>query len=654
MALTEIQQHFTKLYLASFKRAPELGGLNYWSNEFLVQGKSLQTVGGTIFSLPTILEIYPADLSDSEFVEAVYLNVFGRASDAEGLAYWTNEIATLRQNFTNQGSTNAVYEARGQLAMTMIEAGMGAPDGSEGKAYIENRLAVVEYAVEMQLKTDVEITPQELLAIELTVSEDVSTIDGAMDAVDRWVYDIIAPTQTAEIILALDGVGSKTGGVVNNGSTDDADPKLQGTLTAPLAAGERLVVYRDNTEIGAATVTDKNWTFEDKQLGLGWHTYHVRVVDQAGNQGAVSPFFRINIEAQVDTTPPSLEKAEVNGTLLTLTYSEALNDSSDAAIGSFVVNVGGNPVVVSAADAVGSTVKLTLSTAVNNGQSVTLSYTPPNVNPTKDIAGNKAAALNNQFVTNVTPPSQNDTTVPELESVVVNADGYIVALTYNEQLNGDVNVSPSGFVVNDVNGSIPVDSVSVGGNSVVLVLKGYISTGGVATVSYMQPVDNPIKDSAGNLAMGFVDKPVATSDSTGDVTSPVLLEAVANGNQISLTYNEALDPGAVPGQYFFEYRDAATKEQFNASSYSFDGATIVLNFDEAVKVGQNIEVFYQVFSSMPPFLQDFSGNLVDFIYWMPVTNITGQGALDVKSLADDNSSGVDLIGSSSVQEYWVY
>jgi len=82
LSLTATQLHFTKFYLAAFLRAPELSGLNYWSDEVLVQGKSLQEVGGTIFSLDIVKAIYPANLTDTQFVEAIYKNVFGRASDA--------------------------------------------------------------------------------------------------------------------------------------------------------------------------------------------------------------------------------------------------------------------------------------------------------------------------------------------------------------------------------------------------------------------------------------------------------------------------------------------------------------------------------------------------------------------------------------------
>ena len=192
MPLTATQQHFTKLYLASFLRAPELSGLNYWVNE-VQSGKSLQQVGGIIFSLDSVKAIYPTDLSDQAFVEAIYHNAFGRDSDAQGLAYWANEIASLRSAYTAQGSANADFEARGQLVMNMINAGLSAPDGTDGKAYIENRLAVAEYVAEQQLEQGRDISAAFLLDTFSHVNADDASVTSAQDAIAHLLEDETAP-----------------------------------------------------------------------------------------------------------------------------------------------------------------------------------------------------------------------------------------------------------------------------------------------------------------------------------------------------------------------------------------------------------------------------------------------------------------------------
>jgi uncharacterized delta-60 repeat protein len=206
MTLTPTQQHFTKFYLAAFLRAPELGGLNYWVNQ-VQSGKSLQEVGGIIFSLPTVIDIYPANLSDTDFVEAIYHNVFGRSSDAEGLGYWTNEIASLRSNFAAQGSTNAAYEARGKLLMNMVDAGLATAEGTDGKAYIENRLDVAEYAIEQQLEQGREIAVTFLQDTLSQVNADTASVSAGQNAIATLLEDKTAPS-----LLTLEAATSARSG----------------------------------------------------------------------------------------------------------------------------------------------------------------------------------------------------------------------------------------------------------------------------------------------------------------------------------------------------------------------------------------------------------------------------------------------------------
>ena len=62
----------------------------------------------------------------------------------------------------------------------------------------------------------------------------------------------------------------------------------------------------------------------------------------------------------------------------------------------------------------GSTVTLTLATAVQAGQTVALDYTP-GANPIQDAAGNDSAPLDGQAVTNNTGPGPGPGPEPEPE-----------------------------------------------------------------------------------------------------------------------------------------------------------------------------------------------------------------------------------------------
>jgi hypothetical protein len=174
------------MYLASFLRAPDLGGLNYWSDDVLVRGIPVEKVGGIIFGLPEVTAIYPANLSDAQFVEAIYKNVFGRASTAEGMTYWSNEIANLRDGFLAQGHEPvlAAFEARGKLVMNMVNAGLGTAEGTLGKAYIDNRFQVALYASERQRVLGKEIPQAKLRSISDSVTADKATIAPAKASID--------------------------------------------------------------------------------------------------------------------------------------------------------------------------------------------------------------------------------------------------------------------------------------------------------------------------------------------------------------------------------------------------------------------------------------------------------------------------------------
>ena len=178
------ENHFSRMYLAAFLRAADMGGMNYWSNQINNEGQSYQRVGGTIFSLSVVTAIYPAGMADQAFVEAIYNNVFGRASDAEGLNYWTNELITLRNTYLAQGSGYAAFEARGQLVVNMMNAGLGTAEGTPGKAYIDNRFLVALYASERQRVLGKEIPPATLRSISDSVTADPATIAPAKAAID--------------------------------------------------------------------------------------------------------------------------------------------------------------------------------------------------------------------------------------------------------------------------------------------------------------------------------------------------------------------------------------------------------------------------------------------------------------------------------------
>lgn len=118
------------------------------------------------------------------------------------------------------------------------------------------------------------------------------------------VVDTTPPIAIATLVNVTDNTDPVSGTVTDNTSTNDSTPTLFGTLSAPLAAGELVAVFRDGVLIGQATVLGTNFSFVDGPLadsdGLTNVVYTVQARDTAGNTTAATPPFTLAI----DTTPP--------------------------------------------------------------------------------------------------------------------------------------------------------------------------------------------------------------------------------------------------------------------------------------------------------------------------------------------------------------
>ena len=77
------------LYTAGLDRAPDALGLIYWAGK-LADGVSLSQISKAFFNGPELGEIYSFKTAD--LVSIIYNDALGRAADAEGAAYWVNQI----------------------------------------------------------------------------------------------------------------------------------------------------------------------------------------------------------------------------------------------------------------------------------------------------------------------------------------------------------------------------------------------------------------------------------------------------------------------------------------------------------------------------------------------------------------------------------
>jgi hypothetical protein len=120
----------TEIYIATLRYAPDNEGLQYWIDELETNPDwTPLSVAQSFFDQPLVQQEYPADQGYGPLIEALYQNIFGRAADAEGYAYWLEELETGRVS-------------RNQMILALIEGGWANPEASQDMARFDNLIQV--------------------------------------------------------------------------------------------------------------------------------------------------------------------------------------------------------------------------------------------------------------------------------------------------------------------------------------------------------------------------------------------------------------------------------------------------------------------------------------------------------------------------------
>jgi len=124
---------------------------------------------------------------------------------------------------------------------------------------------------------------------------------GTNSVIRTYTIDTVAPTATANVTSYVDDLGLITGTFVTGTTTNDTTPTVWGTLSATLAAGEAVQVFKNGTFAGTASVSGVTWSFADTLGGEGSYYYTARVVDSAGNAGNMGT---VGLTLTLDATAP--------------------------------------------------------------------------------------------------------------------------------------------------------------------------------------------------------------------------------------------------------------------------------------------------------------------------------------------------------------
>ena len=155
----------TELYIASFNRAPDSAGLQYWLDEMENNHWTTQMVAQSMFMQPEANELYDDNDLDN-FINSVYKNLLNREPDSAGFDYWKRELS----------SHNIPKE---EFLLAIINGAKAQGDDSDDTKVLKHKVEVAKYfAIEKGLN-------DAKLAKEI-----ISQIDSSDESVERVKSEI--------------------------------------------------------------------------------------------------------------------------------------------------------------------------------------------------------------------------------------------------------------------------------------------------------------------------------------------------------------------------------------------------------------------------------------------------------------------------------
>ncbi len=180
-ATAPTQESVTKLYVATFDRAPDASGLAYWLND---SGLSLEQIAMSFFDQKETQEKYPASTTTSAFVEAVYDHLFKREPDDAGWKYWIEGL--------DSGDT-----PRSVFILTVINGALG-----DDAVILDNKTEVGLYFAEKGLE-DAELAR----AVMAIVTADPQSVVDAKAMIDSYDLGTMVEAELQDnVILVVDNI----------------------------------------------------------------------------------------------------------------------------------------------------------------------------------------------------------------------------------------------------------------------------------------------------------------------------------------------------------------------------------------------------------------------------------------------------------------
>ena len=206
---TQMRTDVSKLYVALFGRAPDGEGLGYWVQQ-LDAGQSMTQIANTMYATAPARAYFPSFATNGEIIASFYVNVLGRTADAQGAAFWT---AKLNASGATPGSVIA------EMINVVTNYGGTDPAGLTSAALFNNKVAVAQWYGEQNG------TIAGATTILSGVTSDAATVTAAKSG-------SVASGQTFTLTTGIDNIVGTSGNDTINASWNTAATKTLGGLDA--------------------------------------------------------------------------------------------------------------------------------------------------------------------------------------------------------------------------------------------------------------------------------------------------------------------------------------------------------------------------------------------------------------------------------------
>ena len=236
MAFNTNQQIVAEYYQAAFNRAPDQEGFTFWTSKLDDGTYTPATLLNEFLNgdYAEVEALYPDTQTSSEKIEAFYVNVFDRASDTDGLAFWIEQLDATSETEV--------------LAAMLAEAKNNTVDAATLQAKLDAAEATLDTTVVVPEPTEPEV-PGDSFA--LTDGRD--TVTGT-DGNDTF-YALAGQNQNGAIANAF-----ATGDVIDGGAGSQDTLEASLVTDGTVADGATLSINgrTTNLEIAKFEVLDKD------------------------------------------------------------------------------------------------------------------------------------------------------------------------------------------------------------------------------------------------------------------------------------------------------------------------------------------------------------------------------------------------------------